>query len=201
MGIPATGSCGHSAAITNKIQSPKAHLLMLATLRSQLMPVFRPFPRLLRPSPPGTLRATALRADEVRQWKIGALPGMTDFQPRWDWFRELGRQRPQSQVGRFGHRRQNPVARAAASAGGREGAIERAASDRAGGRIRPGWWRRARVSHDTYSASPSPTPASRSGPTTLGCRQTGLFNVGRPDVLIGPDAFVSAAPSTTARPA
>jgi hypothetical protein len=22
------------------------------------------------------------------------LPGMTDFQPRWDWFRELGRQRP-----------------------------------------------------------------------------------------------------------
>ena len=68
-------------------------------------------------------------------------------------------------------------------------------------RIRPGWWRRARVSHDTYSASPSPTPASRSGPTTLGCRQTGLFNVGRPDVLIGPDAFVSAAPSTTARPA
>src|SRR5271166_3720527 len=61
--------------------------------------------RLLRPSPPGTLRATALRADEVRQWKIGALPGMTDFPPRWDWFRELGRQRPQSQVGRFGHRR------------------------------------------------------------------------------------------------
>jgi hypothetical protein len=26
------------------------------------------------------------------------LPGMTDFRPRWDWFRELGRQRPPRRV-------------------------------------------------------------------------------------------------------
>jgi hypothetical protein len=26
------------------------------------------------------------------------LPSMTDFQPRWDWFRELGRQRPPRRV-------------------------------------------------------------------------------------------------------